>query len=177
MRPLPMLATAAAPFDAPEYSFEIKWDGVRALAAVEQGRWSLWGRGGVDYTTRYPELAVLGRLPEGTVVDGELVVLRDGLADFPGLLRRHQRRRPLPPGYHVSPVSFILFDLLYNRGRALLKETLTRRRAQLRALLEDVHEPLLVYSDGVEGGGREFFDQAVAQGHEGILAKLLASRY
>jgi ATP-dependent DNA ligase len=41
MRPLPMLATAAAPFDAEDYSFEIKWDGVRALAAVERGRWQL----------------------------------------------------------------------------------------------------------------------------------------
>ena len=119
---------------------------------------------------------MLGRLPPGTVVDGELVVLRDGRADFPGLLRRHQRRRPLPPGYQASPVAYILFDLLYNRGRALLKETLTRRRAQLRALLERVHEPLLVYSEGVEGAGRAFFDQAVAQGHEGIMAKLLASR-
>src|SRR5580700_9256427 len=177
MRPLPMLATAAAPFDSAEYAFEVKWDGVRALAAVEQGCWSLWGRGGVDYTTRYPELAVLGRLPPGTVVDGELVVLRDGRANFPGLLRRHERRRPLPPGYQASPMTYILFDLLYERGRALLKEPLVRRRKQLQALLEKVHEPLLVYSDGVVGAGRAFFDQVVAQGHEGVMAKLLASRY
>src|SRR5271169_535122 len=114
VRLLPMLATAAAPFDAPEYSFEVKWDGVRALAAVEPGSWSLWGRGGVDYTARYPELAVLGRLPPGMVVDGELVVLRQGRADFPALMRRHQRRRPLPPGYQVSAVTYILFDLLYD---------------------------------------------------------------
>src|SRR2546425_11024355 len=78
MRLLPMLATPAVPFDAEDYSYEVKWDGVRALAAVERRRWELWGRGGVDYTARYPELAVLGRLPAGTVVDGELVVLRQG---------------------------------------------------------------------------------------------------
>jgi hypothetical protein len=68
MKPLPMLATKAAPFDADDYLFEVKWDGVRALAAVEHHTWSLWGRHGVDYTARYPELAVLRRLPSGTVV-------------------------------------------------------------------------------------------------------------
>ena len=177
MRLLPMLATAAEPFDAPEYSFEIKWDGVRALAAVEPGRWSLWGRHGVDYTARYPELAVLGRLPPGTLVDGELVVLRQGRADFAALLGRHQRRRPLPAGYQPAAVSFMLFDLLYKRGRTLLKETLHQRREQLRALLEKVKEPLLVYSDAVEGAGRALFAQAVAQGHEGIMAKEKDSRY
>ena len=78
MKPLlPMLATAAVPFDSEAYLFEVKWDGVRALAASEAGRWRLWGRTGTDYTARYPELAVLGRLPTGTVLDGELVVLQD----------------------------------------------------------------------------------------------------
>ena len=177
MRPLPMLATAAAPFDSAEYSFEVKWDGVRALAAVEQGRWSLWGRGGADYTARYPELDVLGRLPPGTVVDGELVVLRQGRADFPALLSRHQRRRPLPGGYQVPPVCYVLFDLLYERGRALLKESLVQRRAQLRGLLDKANEPLLVYSDGVVGSGRAFFAQVVAQGHEGVMAKNQTSSY
>src|SRR5215470_12343091 len=70
---LPMLAVAAEPFDAPEYSFEIKYDGVRALAAVEEMGWRLWGRERADYTTRYPELDVLRRLPTRTLVDGELV--------------------------------------------------------------------------------------------------------
>src|SRR5262249_50756917 len=57
-RPLPMLAVPAAPFDSTEYSFEVKWDGVRALAAVETTGWRLWGRQRADYTARYPELAV-----------------------------------------------------------------------------------------------------------------------
>jgi len=52
----PMLAVAASPFDAPDYVFEIKWDGVRALAAVDTHGWRLWGRGGTDYTSRFPEL-------------------------------------------------------------------------------------------------------------------------
>jgi bifunctional non-homologous end joining protein LigD len=169
-----MLATASAPFDAEEYSFEVKWDGVRALAAVAQNHWCLWGRHGVDYTARYPELAVLARLPAGTVVDGELVVWRDGRADFPALLRRHQRQRAAPP---TPVVAYVLFDLLALRGRSLLKETLAERRARLRESLACVTEPRLVYSDGVEGCGREFFARVVAQGHEGVMAKRQASRY
>jgi ATP-dependent DNA ligase len=131
----------------------------------------------VDYTARYPELAVLGRLLPGTVVDGELVVLRHGRADFPALLRRHQRCRPLPAGYQAAAVTYVLFDLLYERGRAVLQETLTRRRAALRALLEKVREPRLVYSDGVVGAGCAFFAEALAQGHEGVMAKRNDSAY
>src|SRR5262249_56154379 len=51
---LPMLAVAAKPFDSPDYSFEIKYDGVRALTAVDESGWELWGRDGSDYTARYP---------------------------------------------------------------------------------------------------------------------------
>jgi bifunctional non-homologous end joining protein LigD len=171
-----MLATKAAPFDAEDYLFEVKWDGVRALAAVEAHRWQLWGRKGVDYTPRYPELAVLGRLPPGTVVDGELVVLQQGRADLPALLRRHQRCVPLRHG-QGPPLSYVLFDLLCYQGQSLLQAALVQRRALLRDLLVQVDDPLLVYSDGVVGGGKEFFAQVVAQGHEGVMAKQQGSRY
>jgi bifunctional non-homologous end joining protein LigD len=176
---LPMLATPATPFDSEEYLFEVKWDGVRALAAVEARSWRLWDRRGVDYTPRYLELAVLRRLPAGTVVDGELAVLHDGQADFPALLRWHQRcpadcgrRWACPRG-----LRYVLFDLLCCRGQALFKEALVQRRARLRALLMQVNEPMLMYSDGVEGCGRELFARVVAQGHEGVMAKRRASRY
>ena len=70
-RLLPMLAVPAAPFDSSEYSFEVKWDGIRALAAVEPGRLRLWGRERAEYTDRYPELDVLRRLPAETLLDGD----------------------------------------------------------------------------------------------------------
>ncbi len=86
----PMLAVAAKPFDSDDHLYEVKWDGVRCLAAVEAGRVRLWGRELADYTGRYPEMDALGKLPAGTVVDGELVVFRDGRADLDAVLRRHQ---------------------------------------------------------------------------------------
>jgi len=87
----PMLATRATPFDSEKYFFEVKWDGVRARAAIANGCCQLSGRAGSDYTHRYPELAMLRHLPSGTVIDGELVALRGGCANFSALLQRHQR--------------------------------------------------------------------------------------
>jgi bifunctional non-homologous end joining protein LigD len=89
-RLLPMLAVPAKPYNSAEYSFELKWDGIRALAAVERGGWRLWGRERAEYTARYPELDVLRRLPAETLLDGELVTCdAHGRPDLPRLVRRH----------------------------------------------------------------------------------------
>ena len=134
---LPMLATAAAPFDSDEHVFEVKWDGVRALAAVDAGQWQLWGRQRSDYRDRYPELAVLRGLPAGTVVDGEVVQLHDGRADLPALLRRHHLQHPeqIRRASRATPVCYLVFDLLAQADRSLLAEPLERRRAVLAELL------------------------------------------
>ena len=173
---LPMLATRAEPFDSDDYLFEVKWDGVRALAAIENGRWRLWGRNGSDYTERYAELALLRRLSTGTVIDGELIVLQNGRADFPALLRRHQRCRSstFVPMDQRMPVHYVVFDLLFEKGHSLLQPPLHERRERLRELLGRVGSHVVTYSEGVVGCGREFFAQVVARGHEGVMAKHLA---
>jgi ATP-dependent DNA ligase len=91
---LPMLATSGEPFDSPEYRFEIKWDGIRVLAAIDATGWHLWGRDVADYTLRYPELAVLRDLPPGTLVDGELVVRGPTRPTLAVLLQRHHLSDP-----------------------------------------------------------------------------------
>ena len=63
----PMLAVAGQPFDSKQHLFEVKWDGIRALALVEAGGVHLWGRERADYSGRYPELAFLSSLPTGTL--------------------------------------------------------------------------------------------------------------
>jgi DNA ligase D-like protein (predicted ligase) len=174
-----MLAARAAPFDSDQYLFEVKWDGVRALAAIENRRWRLWGRGGSDYTQRYPELEILRRLPSGTIVDGELIALKGGRADFPALLQRHQCNPASalsPFGQQVS-IHYLVFDLLFDKGRSLLQRPLRERRERLRELLGRAGAHLVTYSDGLVGRGYDFFAQVVARGHEGIMAKHLGSRY
>ena len=179
LRFLPRLAVPGESFDSPEHLFEVKWDGVRALAAVERGHWQLWGRELADYQSRYPELEVLRRLPFGTVVDGELVMFQQGQAKLDALLRRHQllSSRKIKYASRSCPVTYVLFDLVYWQGRPLLDQPLVQRRAQLEELVRGLQEPRFVFSAGVVGPGREFFDQVVAQGHEGVMAKYLASQY
>jgi bifunctional non-homologous end joining protein LigD len=176
---LPMLATSAQPFDSDEYVFEVKWDGVRALAAVDQGHWRIWGRERAGYDGRYPELEVLRRLPPGTVVDGELVVFQDGRPDLHALLRRHHLVHPdrIRHASAQAPIHYLLFDLLYHRGRSLLQEPLQRRRGVLADLVAASDVPQPVYSAALAGRGQDVFARVVAQGHEGILATHQSSPY
>lgn len=180
MRIDPMLAVAAAPFDSPEYLFEVKWDGIRGLAAVKPDVWRLWGRGADDYTGRYPELEVVRQLPVDTVLDGELVQLtRQGTADFAAVLARHQltSTRKIRWAARRAPVTYLVFDLLRLQGQCLLRYPLTKRRQLLEELLAPFHGPPLRLAEIVIGAGTTFFERAVGQGHEGIMAKRLDSHY
>src|SRR5262249_5123222 len=179
-RLLPMLAVPAAPFDSPEYSFEVKWDGIRALAAVETTGWQMWGRQRADYTARYPECDVLRRLPAGTLVDGELVACdADGRPDLPRLLRRHGLTDPwrIRHAPQWCSVRYVLFDVLYHAGRCLVQESLLRRRDVLAALCQRLDAAEVWFSEAVVGQGRALYALAVAHGHEGVLAKQLTSSY
>jgi len=177
---LPMLAVAAEPFDSPEYCFEIKYDGVRALAAVDETGWRLWGRDRADYTTRYPELDVLRRLPAGTLVDGELVAFNaDGRPDLQRLLCRHGLTSPwrIRQARQWCPVRYVLFDLLYHRGRCQMQEPLLWRRDMLAEVWEKLDVPDLEFSHAVIGAGTTLYQQVLAAGHEGEMAKHLRSAY
>jgi DNA ligase D-like protein (predicted ligase) len=175
----PMLAVQAEPFDSDEHLFEVKWNGVRALAAVEAGGWQVWGRELADYAPRYPELELLRGLPAGVLLDGELVVLRDGRSRFDELMRRHQLVSPLKirQASRCLPATYVAFDLLSAGGRSLAGRPLAERRRQLEELVARRNDPGLVFSAGVVGAGQEFFRQVVEQGHEGVMAKHLKSRY
>ena len=176
---LPMLAARADPFDSPEFLFEVKWDGVRALAACDAGGWRLWGRGLADYTGRYPELAGLAGLPAGTALDGEVVLMSAGMPDPDALRARHaltSARAARSLGGH-SPVTYVVFDALYDLGQCLFGQPLEARRAVARQRVQELATPRVVFSDGVVGAGRALFERAVAQGQEGVMAKHRASRY
>lgn len=176
---LPMLVVRGEPFDSEEYLFEIKWNGIRALAARQNGEWDLWGRESTDYRPRYPEMAILTALPSGTVLDGELVVLSQGVPDLDAILGRHQLT-DFAKILHASkqhPVSYLVFDLLAYQGRSLLGQPLKSRRDLLLYILERNPLPGMHFSAGVVGSGRAFFEQAVGHGQEGVMAKHLSSRY
>jgi ATP-dependent DNA ligase len=172
---LPMLSTSAKPFDDPECAFDLKWDGVRCLASVDGKRVRLWGREATDYTLRYPELEILRRLPDGTMLDGELVAIRDGQADFLALMERHSRRPSRKAPFYAESVTYVVFDLLYHRDRALMDRPLSERRRMLHEELPEL--PFVSLCESVIGDGRTFFHDAVARGFEGVVAKRLGSHY
>ena len=172
----PMLAVTAAPFDSPEYSFEVKWDGIRAMVAVETANWRLWGRQRAEYTQRYPELDMLRRLPAGTLVDGELVAFdAQGRPDLARLLRRHGLTSAWKIGLarRCCPVHYLLFDLLYYRGHCLLQEPLRRRRDVLAEACRRLDVAEVYFSEAVVGPGKALYAAALVRGHEGIVAKHL----
>jgi ATP-dependent DNA ligase len=76
-----------------------------------------------------------------------------------------------------TPAHYVLFDILYHRGQSLLQEALTNRRSLLASVLTEVNALELVYSESVAEFGQTFFEQAVAKGHEGVMAKHRSSRY
>jgi ATP-dependent DNA ligase len=177
---LPMLAVSAEPFDSPEYCFECKWDGIRALATVEAAGWRLWGRERADYTARYLELDVLGGLPAETLLDGELVACdANGRPDLLRLLRRHSLTNPwrIRQTRHWCSVRYVVFDLLYHAGRCLIREPLVRRREVLAEVCQRLDVAEVRFSEGVVGAGKALYAAVVAQGHEGVMAKHLASPY
>src|SRR5262245_22838810 len=150
----PMLCRIGKPFDAADHLFEVKWDGVRALAFVDGGThgWRLHSRHRTDLRGRYPELEELQRLPAGTLLDGELVVLDpDGKPDFPAVLTRENARRPERSSQlaRQRPVVYVAFDLLYDRFEPLLDLPLRARRQRLEATLQPFVGGRLVLSEGI----------------------------
>ncbi len=179
-----MLAVLVEPFDSDRHLFEVKWDGFRSLCFAEGRRARLVGRRGTDFTARFPELSPLGRLPGGTVLDGEVVHLTDGKPDFAALLRRERAwSGPMsgsaaPPDVRRhAPVTFVAFDLLYDRFEPVMAAPLTERRDRLAAVVAKHLGPRLALSDAHAGGGLALLDQAVAMGLEGVMAKRLDGPY
>jgi ATP-dependent DNA ligase len=174
-----MLAKRGAPFDSPEHLFEIKWDGTRVLAFVDSNGYRLVNRHRADVTDRYPELRFLDHLPAGIVLDGEVVVLRQGKPDFGLLLSRNQARASLKIQSlaRTFPATYVVFDLLYNRFESLSALPLWARRQRLQAVVRACANSRLVFSEGIVGPGRAFFEAVCRKELEGVVAKRLDSRY
>ena len=176
----PMLARTGSPFDSDRHLFEIKWDGIRVLAFFGDGVARLQGRKLTDATPRYPEVvAALERLPGEGILDGEVIVLDDeGRPHFQRVLIREQTasRDAALLQARRHPVVYVAFDLLYRDGDPLFDRPLEERKRLLSDLLKESPSPI-VESTYVLGQGKALFKEADERGLEGVLAKVLESRY
>ncbi|MFZ5849288.1 MAG: non-homologous end-joining DNA ligase [Actinomycetota bacterium] len=156
---------------------EVKWDGMRVLAQVRDGRLTLWSRNENDVTVSFPELQDVGVLAgRDVMLDGEVVAMADGVPRFSALADRMHvssaaRARTLA---RTNPVTLIVFDLLRLDRRDLTGEPLTTRRAALEDLgIGSAHWQVPpVYDDGAM-----LLTATEQQGLEGIVSKRRASRY
>src|SRR6516162_10492446 len=175
----PMLATLGeGAFSDPNWLFEIKWDGVRALAWIAGGKLTLRSRNNLDITNRYPELASLpgAMAAPNAVLDGEIVALdARGHSDFERLQERMHVRAPSENQISKTPVVYYVFDLLYCDGYDLRDAPLVERKQLLERLLHPSER--FRYSDHQMERGEELFELARENGLEGIVAKRASSAY
>ena len=167
----PMLAsTGVLPPDDGRWAVEVKWDGVRALAAVQHGRLTLRSRNGNDITAAYPELV---SPPCTALLDGEIVALGpDGNPDFGLLQSRMHVRGPSAELVRAVPVSYLVFDVLHVGDRSLLSCPYDERRAVLAALdLPFQLSPFFTEDTAAVAAATK------EQRLEGVVAKRRDSRY
>ena len=178
-----MLATTGTLPAGPGWAYEFKWDGVRAIAHIDDGTARFYARSGAEITVAYPELAGLGRAvagsttPAGTVLDGEIVSLDDGgRPSFAALADRMHVRDPHRAARLATarPVTYLIFDLLRLAGEDCTAWPYERRRAALDdlGLAGDHWYVPPSFTDGPATRAA-----ALEYGLEGVMAKRVTSAY
>jgi bifunctional non-homologous end joining protein LigD len=173
----PMLATRGdhVPHGL-EWTHEVKWDGIRALVEVTDGRVRIHSRNENDVTVAYPELQALSTLGHDVLLDGEIVALGKGVPSFGALADRMHVRdlKKVARLAESNPVTLLVFDLLSLDGEDLSRRPLRLRRELLESLgLNAVeYQVPATYDDG-----QLLLDAAGQQGLEGIVSKRWSSTY
>jgi bifunctional non-homologous end joining protein LigD len=166
----PMLAKLKeAAFDSPEWIFEIKWDGYRAIAEIEKGKVNLYSRNLISFNHKYkPIVESLESFGHNAVLDGEIIVLNaDGTSSFQMLQQYDENPSP--------DLCYVVFDILYLDGHDLRNLPLVERKKILQDVLPDI--TTIKYSDHIEEEGIHFFGLARKNKLEGIMAKKADSVY
>jgi len=177
----PMAARVGAlPPDDDAFAYEVKWDGIRAVACLDRGHLDLTGRNGTDYTQRYPELRPLGGALGATraIVDGEIVAFDDaGRPSFERLQSRMHLsgKAAIKRRSQELPVSFVVFDLLWLDGHLTTGLAYADRRRLLTGL--DLNGPSWRTPAAHEGDGAALLAATRDQGLEGVVAKRRDSIY
>ncbi len=177
----PMLATLVdKAFSDPNWLFETKWDGVRAVCFIKNGRARFISRNQIEMTGQYPELAGIAGSVRATsaVLDGEIVALDEhGVSRFQLLQRRLGRKNAGEIGRLMATTRLVyyVFDVIYLDGFDLTACQLTERKAMLEEILKPAKN--VRYSDHIIGEGEKLYEAIAKVPLEGIIAKRLDSTY
>ncbi len=157
-------------FSNDDWIFEIKWDGYRAVAEIEEGEVNLHSRNNISFNQKYfPIVETLKAFDTNIILDGEVVIVDDfGKSSFQ-LLQNYQKSGKGKLAYYV-------FDILHLNGYDLTNLPLIKRKEILKQILPDDLKNIR-FSDHIVGDGENFYKVAVERGLEGILAKRINSKY
>ncbi|KWU51264.1 ATP-dependent DNA ligase [Pseudomonas palleroniana] len=130
-----------------DWQVEWKWDGIRAQLVKREGRLWIWSRGEELVTERFPELhSLAGSLPDGTVIDGEIVVWKDTVQPFALLQQRIGRKTLSKKVLEDAPVAVLAYDLLEYQGHDWRNHIQAERRSQLEQVIAQCNSPVLLPS-------------------------------
>lgn len=166
-----------------EWQVEWKWDGIRSQLVKRKGQLWVWSRGEELVTDRFPELGVLAeQLPDGTVIDGELVVWRDGRVQPFALLQQRIGRKTLTARVLESaPVAVLAYDLLEWQGEDWRTQPQEKRRRQLEQVVADASSDVLTISPLLEGSDWQALaklrEDSRSLGVEGMMLKARNAHY
>lgn len=166
----PMLASLTEePFDNEDWIFEIKWDGYRAIAGMRDGEVELQSRNNLSFKKKYyPITEALVNWGVNAIVDGEIIAVDDeGTTDFQHLQAWQKTGK--------GQLLYYVFDILWIDGVSVMHLPLIERKEILKAIVPV--EGIIKYSDHIHSTGNDFFEVAVKEGLEGIMAKRADSQY
>ena len=166
------------PFDSPDYIYELKLDGIRCVAYLDETKTDLRNKRNERMLDRFPELSDIHIYAKGKcILDGELIIIKNGVPDFFEVQRRSlmSDRFKIKLAASQYPASFVAYDILYINNRQITNLSLLERKNLLE---ETVNESVkLAVSRFVKEQGKELFHLAKAQNLEGVVAKVTTSKY
>ncbi|WP_413293773.1 ATP-dependent DNA ligase [Bdellovibrio sp. HCB185ZH] len=170
-------------FDPEEWCLEWKYDGIRAQVIRRESQTWIWSRGEEDITATFPELAeIFSHLPEGSVIDGEILIFKDEkISSFQALQRRLGRKKVSAQMLKEFPAGFMAYDCLENNGRDIRQETLRERKQHLAKVLSKIKSPQVQLSPVVTVQSLQELNelrlQAREKDAEGLMIKWWAGIY
>jgi DNA ligase D-like protein (predicted ligase)/DNA ligase D-like protein (predicted 3'-phosphoesterase) len=173
----PMMARIVKhPFNDPKWFFEVKWDGIRAIAYVDETV-SLKTRNNKELITKFPEFNELSQLTTNVVLDGEIIILNEGKPDFKAVATRNKASNSKDAKVQATenPATYIVFDILEIDGLSVIDQPLTRRIDLLKKQLKPGKH--VIQSIPVQEQGVEYYNATLKKELEGIIAKRKNSTY
>jgi bifunctional non-homologous end joining protein LigD len=169
VEPMKAQLTDQPAFDSPDWIFEIKWDGYRAIAEINKAGNKLYSRNGLTFDKAYTKIFDgLKAIKNEAIIDGEIVVFDEhGKPNFQKLQNYHNRDK--------YAIQFLVFDIIELQGKSLTNQPLVERKKILRELLPPSN--LIRYCDHVENQGVVLFKQMQKMNLEGMIAKKKNSKY